>query len=87
MIGCSISILQNLVPCASVVERNLLADTAKVVEKNKTGKRKDDFRQVVAGGLIACGYDAAVCKSRWDKSPNFPAGTHPKTSIFPVFDG
>lgn len=62
-------------PCASVWERNLLADTAKIVEKNKICKRKDEFcRNVVTDGLLAMGYDASVCKSRWEKSPSHPSG-------------
>lgn len=66
---------QSLVPCASIRERNLLADTAKIVEKNKICKRKDDFcRNLVTDGLLALGYDASVCKSRWEKSSSYPAG-------------
>lgn len=62
--------------CASVCERNLLADTAKIVEKNKICKRKDDFcRKLVTDGLLALGYDASICKSRWEKSSFYPAGT------------
>nr|DAD19702.1 TPA_asm: hypothetical protein HUJ06_021165 [Nelumbo nucifera] len=73
--GDACEILKSLVPCASVAERNLLADTAKVIEKNKGCKRKDDCRKVVTDGLVALGYDASICKSRWEKSPSFPAGT------------
>jgi hypothetical protein len=63
------------VPCSSVCERNLLADTSKIVEKNKICKRKDEFsRKVVTDGLLALGYDATICKSRWEKSPSYPAG-------------
>lgn len=64
--------------CASVYERNLLADTTKIIEKNKaTCKRKDDCcRKIVTEGLLALGYDASVCKSRWEKSTFCPAGTH-----------
>lgn len=63
--------------CASVLERNLLADTAKVVEKNKICRRKDEFcRKVVTDGLLALGYDASICKSRWEKSPSYPAGIY-----------
>ncbi|XVF21684.1 hypothetical protein REPUB_Repub12eG0111400 [Reevesia pubescens] len=70
-------ILKSLVSCASVSERNLLADTAKIVEKNKICKRKDDFcRKIVTDGLLAFGYDASICKSRWEKSPSFPAGEY-----------
>uniref|UniRef100_A0A2P2KJW9 Uncharacterized protein LOC105649915 n=1 Tax=Rhizophora mucronata TaxID=61149 RepID=A0A2P2KJW9_RHIMU len=68
---------QSLVLCASVSERNLLADTARIVDKNKTCKRKDEFcRKVVTDGLLALGYDASVCKSRWDKSPSYLAGEY-----------
>ena len=70
------NLVQGLVTCASVCERNLLADTAKIVEKNnKICKRKDDScRKIVTDGLLAMGYDASVCKSRWEKSPNYLAG-------------
>ncbi|XP_061338087.1 uncharacterized protein LOC133284961 [Gastrolobium bilobum] len=70
-------ILKGLVTCASVSERNLLADAAKIVDKNKICKRKDDFsRKIVTEGLIAIGYDASICKSRWEKSPSYPAGEY-----------
>ena len=62
-------------PCASVCERNLLADTSKIVEKNKICKSKDeDCRKVVTDGLLALGYDASICKSRWEKCSSYPAG-------------
>lgn len=71
-------ILKSLVACASVCERNLLADTTKIVEKNKIAcKRKDDgCRKIVTDGLLALGYDASICKSRWEKSPFCPAGEY-----------
>ncbi|KAJ9188065.1 hypothetical protein P3X46_003460 [Hevea brasiliensis] len=75
--GEGIEILKSLVPCASVTERNLLADTARIVDKNKICKRKDDFcRRIVTDGLLAIGYDASICKSRWEKSPTHPAGEY-----------
>ncbi|XP_031269959.1 uncharacterized protein LOC116128390 [Pistacia vera] len=75
--GEACEILKSLVPCASVCERNLLADTAKIVEKNKICKRKDDnFRKIVTDGLLSLGYDASICKSHWDKSPSYPAGDY-----------
>lgn len=64
---------QSLVLCASVSERNLLADTAKIVEKNK--RKDDNCRSIVTDGLLALGYDASICKSHWEKSPSYPAGT------------
>ncbi|TKY62405.1 hypothetical protein E2542_SST12261 [Spatholobus suberectus] len=71
-------ILKGLVTCASVCERNLLADTTKIIEKNKTAcKRKDDCcRKIVTEGLLALGYDASVCESRWEKSTFCPAGEY-----------
>ncbi|XVF71903.1 hypothetical protein PTKIN_Ptkin12aG0077400 [Pterospermum kingtungense] len=69
-------ILRSLVSCESVSERNLLADTARIVEKNKICKRKDDLcRKIVTDGLLALGYDASICKSRWEKSSSCPAGS------------
>lgn len=53
----------------------MLADTAKIVERHKINKRKDGFcRKIVADGLIALGYNAAICKSKWEKSPSSLAG-------------
>lgn len=69
-------ILKNLVVCASVNERNVLADTARIVAEKKTCKRKDELRKIVIEGLMALGYDAAVCKSKWEKCPSYPAGEY-----------
>uniref|UniRef100_A0A1J3ICU2 Uncharacterized protein n=1 Tax=Noccaea caerulescens TaxID=107243 RepID=A0A1J3ICU2_NOCCA len=68
--------LKSLIPCASVAERNLLADAAKIVEKNKSVKRKDDMRKIVNEGLLSLNYDSSICKSKWEKSPSFPAGEY-----------
>ncbi|CAK9165018.1 unnamed protein product [Ilex paraguariensis] len=72
----SFDTLKSLIPCASVTERNLLADTSKIVEKNIICKRKDDFRKIVTYGLLALGYDASICESRWEKSSSYPAGEY-----------
>lgn len=65
-----------MVSFASVRERNLLAETARIIEKNKMCKRKDDIcRAIVIDGLLTLGYDACICKSRWEKSASFPSGT------------
>ncbi|KAL5068153.1 hypothetical protein RYX36_019040 [Vicia faba] len=70
-------ILKGLVTCRNVGERNLLADTAKIVDKNSKCKRKDSFcRKIVTDGLLALGYDASVCKSRWEKASSYPAGEY-----------
>lgn len=68
-------LLKTLVVCASVSERNLLADTAKIIENSKVSK-DESGRNVVVESLINRGYDASVCKSRWEKSPLYPAGEY-----------
>ncbi|QCE05026.1 hypothetical protein DEO72_LG9g26 [Vigna unguiculata] len=70
--------LKTLIPCASVGERNLLADVARIVEKNgKLFKRKDDLIKVVAEALSsALGYDSSICKSKWEKTSSCPAGEY-----------
>ncbi|KAF5752345.1 hypothetical protein HS088_TW01G00253 [Tripterygium wilfordii] len=74
--GDACDLLKTLIPCPSVVERNLLADTAMIVEKNKNQKRNDDLRRIVANSLFSIGYDSSICKSKWNKSPSFPAGEY-----------
>ncbi|XP_051118840.1 uncharacterized protein LOC127243043 [Andrographis paniculata] len=70
-------VLKSLVPCLLVSERNLLADTAKIIDRNKIGARKDRFcRKIVADGLISLGYNASICKSKWEKSSSIPAGEY-----------
>ncbi|XP_042484745.1 uncharacterized protein LOC122065018 [Macadamia integrifolia] len=57
--GDACEILKSLIPCASIAERNLLADIAKIIENNKTCKRKDDSRKLVIDRLIPasrCGH-------------------------------
>ncbi|VFQ65306.1 unnamed protein product [Cuscuta campestris] len=74
--GDSSDSIKNLIPCVSVAERNLLADTSKIIEMNKACKRKDDLRLIVADGLLALGYNASICKSKWEKTSSVPAGEY-----------
>ncbi|KAH7661402.1 hypothetical protein IHE45_15G060900 [Dioscorea alata] len=74
--GDTADILKGLVPCASVAERNLLADASKIAEESKIGKSKDDCRRILTDGLRSLGYDSSICKSRWEKSPSIPAGEY-----------
>lgn len=70
-------ILKSLVSCPSISERNVLADITKIIEKNRMIKRKDNFiRKMVVDGLVAVGYDASICESRWEKTPSVPAGAY-----------
>ncbi|ERN01471.1 hypothetical protein AMTRI_Chr03g147940 [Amborella trichopoda] len=80
--------LKSLVVCASVVEKNLLADTSKIIESLNQAKNnsyiccsKEDctnscLKSTVASKLQALGYDACVCKSIWHKSSSHPAGEY-----------
>ncbi|KAI3779166.1 hypothetical protein L2E82_08733 [Cichorium intybus] len=68
-------LLKSLVPCETVSERNLLADVAKIVDKNKICKRKDKIsRKIVTDSLLASGYTVSICKSRWEKTSTYRAG-------------
>ncbi|XP_065863195.1 uncharacterized protein [Euphorbia lathyris] len=69
-------VLKSLIPCASVAERNILADTSMIVEKNKNQKQKEGLRKIISDGLSSLGYDSSICKSKWDKSASHPAGEY-----------
>lgn len=68
--------LKGLMACPNVYERILLAEIIKIFEKNKTAcKREDDnYRKTINDGLLNLGYDASICKSRWEKSTLCIAG-------------
>ncbi|KAK4732453.1 hypothetical protein R3W88_025441 [Solanum pinnatisectum] len=68
--------LKSLIPCATVVERNLLADISRIVEKNKACKSKNDLRKIVTDELLKLGYNASICKSKWEKAPSVPPGEY-----------
>ncbi|CAL9076959.1 unnamed protein product [Musa acuminata var. zebrina] len=74
--GDAAEFIEGLVLCASIAERNLLADASKIMEKAKNWNGKSECRRIVVDGLQSLGYDAAICKSRWDKNPSFPAGEY-----------
>ncbi|KAL5224176.1 hypothetical protein ABZP36_010815 [Zizania latifolia] len=69
--------IKGLVHCATLRERNLLADVCAHLEGHRAaGARRRDLLHLVAASLRAAGYDAAFCVSRWDKSPSHLAGEH-----------
>ncbi|XP_062216734.1 uncharacterized protein LOC133916871 [Phragmites australis] len=69
--------IKGLVHCASLRERNLLADVSTLVERHRAaGARKRDLLRLLAESLRTAGHDAAVCLSRWEKSSSHPAGEH-----------
>ncbi|WOK99420.1 hypothetical protein Cni_G08132 [Canna indica] len=77
--------IKGLILCASTAERNLLADASKIMERAKNCKGRGDCRRIVVEGMQSLGYDAAICKSRWDKNPSFPAGEYEYIDV--VVDG
>jgi uncharacterized protein (TIGR01615 family) len=69
--------IKGLVHCASLRERNLLADVSTLAERHRAaGARKRDLLRLLAESLRAAGNDAALCLSRWDKTSSHPAGEH-----------
>ncbi|KAI3760132.1 hypothetical protein L1987_50522 [Smallanthus sonchifolius] len=69
--------LKSLVLCETVSERSLLADVAKIVDKNKICKKKDEISlKIVTDSLLASGYTVSICKSRWEKTSTYPAGEY-----------
>lgn len=69
--------IKGLVHCSTLRERNLLADVCAHLERHRAaGARRRDLLRLVASPLRAAGHDAAVCVSRWNKSPSHPAGEH-----------
>lgn len=85
--GDALEVLKDLVPCESLVERNLLADASKIIESNKSwiAKGKDDCIKIVTENLQSLGYDASICKSKWEKTPSIPAGEYEYIDV--VIDG
>jgi len=49
-------------------------EATKIIEKNKSVKRKDELRKIVVDELSSLGYDSSICKSKWDKTRSIPAG-------------
>lgn len=69
--------IKGLVHCATLRERNLLADVCAHLERHReAGARRRDLLRLVASSLRGAGHDASVCVSRWDKSPSHPVGEH-----------
>eukprot|EP00252_Welwitschia_mirabilis_P018815 TRINITY_DN420_c0_g2_i1.p1 TRINITY_DN420_c0_g2~~TRINITY_DN420_c0_g2_i1.p1 ORF type:complete len:290 (-),score=44.89 TRINITY_DN420_c0_g2_i1:412-1281(-) len=78
--------LQSLVPCPSLEERNLLADASKFVEevnnegitlcKDKNVCTNGCLRRALTGRLRSKGYNAAVCRAKWDQANGYPSGEY-----------
>lgn len=68
--------LKSLVPCLQASERSLLADTTAIIERNKIGSRKGESLQILVRGLTSLGYNASICKSKWENASSIPAGEY-----------
>lgn len=70
-------LLKSLVPCVNVCERKLLAETERILDRNKMRKLRDSVcRRILTEGLISLGHNASICRSKWEKSPCFPGGEY-----------
>ncbi|CAH8268611.1 unnamed protein product [Arabidopsis lyrata] len=69
--------LKSLLLCANVSESDLETKASEIVKREVEDKSR---LKNVADELVALGYDAAICKSRWEKSKlksyRVPAGDH-----------
>ncbi|CAM6038752.1 unnamed protein product, partial [Sphagnum compactum] len=77
-------ILQGLSASVNVTERILLSEVTKALNaaKEKNRVKEDEAapdsstRRAVINHLRAAGYNAAICKSRWDHAGGFPGGDY-----------
>ncbi|XP_078441513.1 uncharacterized protein LOC144711403 [Wolffia australiana] len=69
--GDSLNLLKSLSPYVSVAKRSLLLDITKILSEQKSNKRRDQRKSIVDAFHIL-GHNAAVCLSRWEKSPATP---------------
>jgi uncharacterized protein (TIGR01615 family) len=77
-------ILQGLSASINVTERILLSEVTKALNaaKEKNRVKEDEAapdsstRRAVMNHLRAAGYNAAICKSRWDHAGGFPGGDY-----------
>lgn len=73
-------ILQELVASTNVTERILLAEVNKVSDTDEGCLKRRIMKHLRNGG-----YNAAICKSRWDHAGSFPGGDYEYIDV--VFEG
>ena len=83
-------ILQDLVPSANVTERMLLGEVNKAIAAASDAASVDGSasrcrRRLVMKRLRSGGYNAAICKSRWEHVGSFPGGDYEYIDV--VFEG
>lgn len=76
-------VLQGLAPCVNEQETVLLAEVIKAMDAVTNGKYATEEcasivcrRRSVMKHLRSSGYNAALCKSRWDHAGSFPGGDY-----------
>jgi uncharacterized protein (TIGR01615 family) len=71
-------VLQTMAPCVDEQEVKLLAEVVKVMDVLKTSECATTLcrRRSVMKHLRSNGYNAALCKSRWDHAGSFPGGDY-----------
>ncbi|KAG0570390.1 hypothetical protein M758_6G153200 [Ceratodon purpureus] len=82
-------ILQDMVSSINVTERILLGEVEKATAKAKDAASDEDasscLKRQVMKHLRTGGYNAAICKSRWDHAGSFPGGDYEYIDV--VFEG
>lgn len=81
-----IHIVQDLTLSVSPQETTLLAEVLKVINsvREEAGEEKCNsgyLKRSVMTQLRAAGYDAALCKSRWDHAGGLPGGAYLSLSL------
>ncbi|BBN03464.1 hypothetical protein MPTK1_2g23680 [Marchantia polymorpha subsp. ruderalis] len=82
-------VLQGLIPCVSATESAILAAVSSAVQKfddqsesDEDGKAERSFlMRGVMSSLRSSGYNAAICKSRWEHAGGFPGGDYEYTDV------
>lgn len=71
-------VLQTMAPCVDEQESLLLAEVVKAMDVLKTSECATTLcrRRSVMKHLRSNGYNAALCKSRWDHAGSFPGGDY-----------
>lgn len=59
----------------------LRSDVLRAVDRLRSN-RPDDFRRALAAALRECGYNAAVCRTRWEGSKGLVAGSYEFLDVY-----
>jgi hypothetical protein len=71
-------VLKGLVPCANFFESSILSSVSSTLSAVRVDEwesaRSPSTRRLVMSKLRSSGYNAAICKSRWEHAGGFPGG-------------